>query len=237
MVADREPTTATDDSELVEAHRAADPQPEGRPAAVVAGSRSRSSWSTWVGHSSSPGTTNLMPSALGALEVALGVRIDQPGRDVVLHAVAGVVARREVVVDQHGAELGHEGHEAGVAGLAQRAERHPGQPLPVARPSSGGPPAQAGVEQGLARAQPERGVELGEARLVDPVEVGDGPGEPVHAGRAAAGEPTGVDLVVDLLLELGGERPLPLQDRAGRLGVEPPAAVGVALELRAGARR
>ena len=236
VVAEREPTTATGAVELVEPQRPLHPQPE-RTAARGPGPGAQ-----WSRSSSCARPLGVAGHDEADARGARPGRGPAPGRSPPAWPATSVStpprsrSLGEVAVHARRAELGHQRGQPRVARLAETAEGHPGQALAsvATRPasirrSSARADARARPAQRLAGPEAQRRVELVDPGRSTPREVGDRPGQPVHPGGAAAGEPAGVHSASSSAAAGVGQGPLLAQHRAGRLAVEPPAAPGVAL--------
>ena len=233
VVAERDPTTATDRAERVEPQRTARPEPERCPAGPVRGPRRRRGRPPGRATRSSPGTTNRSPSrsprarSRSASPSASRAAIVGGGAGAAPARCAG--GRTSSAAPDLGDRLG----QPQVAGLAGPGEGEPGQPLPgqvaspaLIRPASSPSPSPGGRRTAAGVPRRPR-----PARAVDPGEVGQRPGDPVDAHRTPLGDPAGEHLLVEHRPRGLGQRPAVPQRRAGRLAVEPPALAGVPLLL------
>ena len=113
-------------------------------------------------------------------------------------------------------------------GSVSRLSAMPGEPLGVAHEARRSIDS---TSSGCTGAQPQGGVDVGGAGRLVTAEVGHGPGQPVDPDGTATAEAA----LEHLALEPHGagveQRPLPRQDRARDLGVEPPRTTGVAGQL------
>ena len=221
--------------------------PIGHPAALVQVRRAGRGRPAPRGHSASPGTTNRIPRAAAVSSSRAGsTDVIRSARSSPELPVRGLLAQ---------ARRARSGRRARAPGRS--AAGRPGSPIResatrASRSASGrrrvpltrrparvsGRAGMLRSSSGVGRAQPQRHVELLDAGLVDAGEVGHRPRDPVHPHGAAPGQPAGVHLVVEPQPSPGrssGQRSR--SSGPGRVHVEPPGHVGVALPLPLARRR
>ena len=191
------PTTATDRSTA--SARRSGPRthrPSGAPPRPASGSaRSRSS--SRAGHSSSPGHTNRMPRSAARSQVAHGVEARRSRA-----ATSEASPRSSVSLRSRSWTSGAPRSPTSPAsrGSPGSPSRHSASPRhPVARRVRHwrGRQGEGAQLQRSAGTQPQGDVELGDPGRSTPRRSDDRPGQPVHPGRPALGQPAGVDLPVE----------------------------------------